>query len=37
LLRVKQPQEGLNLDSLAITGTSVMWTTKPGQPGSAPR
>lgn len=37
LLRVKQTQEGLAVDSLAITDTSVTWTTKHGQPGLAPR
>jgi hypothetical protein len=37
LLRVKQLQEGLDVNSLAITDTSVTWTTKHGQPGSAPR
>jgi hypothetical protein len=37
LLHLKQPQEGLDVDSLAITDTSVTWTTEHGQPGSAPR
>jgi hypothetical protein len=37
LLRVKAPAEGLAVASLAITATSVTWTTKSGLPGTVPR
>jgi hypothetical protein len=37
LLRIKAPAEGLAVASLAITATSVTWTTKSGLPGMAPR
>jgi hypothetical protein len=37
LLRVKAPAEGLAVASLAITATSVTWTTRSGLPGTAPR
>jgi hypothetical protein len=37
LFTAKQGQEGLEVDSLAITATSVTWRTKSGQPGSASR
>jgi hypothetical protein len=37
LLRVEKPAEGLALPSLAISATSVTWTTKGGLPGTAPR
>ncbi len=36
LFTVKAPQEGLNLDSLAIVGSSVTWRTRRGESGSAP-
>jgi hypothetical protein len=37
LLRVKAPAEGLDVASLAITASSITWTTKRGLPGMAPR
>lgn len=37
LFTAKQGQEGLDVASLAITGTSVTWRTKSGQLGSASR
>jgi hypothetical protein len=37
LFLAKAGQEALALDSIAITETSVLWSTKSGQPGSAPR
>jgi hypothetical protein len=36
LFTTKLPLEGLDLDSLAIVGSSVTWRTKRGEPGSAP-
>jgi hypothetical protein len=36
LFNAKSPAEGLDVDSLAIIGTTVTWRTKHGQPGSAP-
>jgi hypothetical protein len=36
LFAAKSPQEGLELDSLAIAPSSVTWRTKRGEPGSAP-
>ncbi len=37
LFLAKAPQEALDLDSIAITETSVLWSAKNGQPASAPR
>jgi hypothetical protein len=37
LFLAKAGQEALDPNSIAITETSVLWSTKSGQPGSAPR